>query len=155
MKAYKNPAPTVDLIIETPGGNVFIERKNEPAGLALPGGFVDEGELLEHAAIREAREETGLEVTLIDLLYVYSHPDRDLRKHTISVVFVAKANGTPIAGDDASRVFLHPPESPPDLVFDHNQIYHDYLEYKKKGKKPGPTTILNRWPGYQSITAKQ
>ena len=103
---YRNPVPTVDLIIRLPDGILLIERKNPPHGKALPGGFVDEGETVESAAIREAMEETGLAVELKELFYVYSDPSRDPRKHTISVVFIADANGTPRAADDAASVLV-------------------------------------------------
>src|SRR5512138_3224083 len=104
VKSYRNPLPTVDIIIETGNGIVLIERKNEPFGWALPGGFVDYGESLEAAAIREAAEETSLEVTDLRLLGCYSDPSRDHRFHTISTVFVAKATGTPKAADDAKNL---------------------------------------------------
>src|SRR5712692_4564121 len=92
----KNPLPTVDIIIEIAGrGIVLIERKNPPHGWALPGGFVDYGESLEHAAVREAKEETSLEVKLIEQFHGYLDPKRDPRHHTISTVFIATAEGNP------------------------------------------------------------
>lgn len=135
---YRNPVPTVDLIIRTPGGLVLIERKNEPFGLALPGGFVDEGETVENAAIREALEETGLSVELDELFYVYSDPNRDPRKHTISVVFLASAKGSPVAGDDAASVIVVGEDGwkSSDLVFDHGTILQEYLNYSKTGQRP-------------------
>ena len=100
--SYKNPVPTVDIIIETEGEKiVLIERKNPPFGWALPGGFVDYGESLEEAAVREAREETALDVNLVRQMHTYSDPNRDPRRHTLSTVFIARAQGTPRAGDDA------------------------------------------------------
>ena len=95
MAEYRTPAPTVDVIIELDGGVVLIERKNDPPGWALPGGFVDYGETLEEAAVREAEEETSLKVRLKCQLHAYSDPSRDPRRHTLSVVFVAEASGSP------------------------------------------------------------
>jgi 8-oxo-dGTP diphosphatase len=106
---------------------VLIERRNPPPGHALPGGFVDLGETVEAAARREAREETGLDVELKSLLGVYSDPGRDPRGHTISVVFVGEAHGEPRAGDDAARILVVAPDSPPPLAFDHARILQDYL----------------------------
>lgn len=128
VKAYRNPVPTVDIIIETASGIVLIERKNEPLGWALPGGFVDYGETLEAAAIREAREETSLEIRDLRLLGCYSDPARDLRQHTISTVFIATADGLPQAADDAATVAVIPPDQlPGELCFDHRKILDDYL----------------------------
>ncbi len=95
-KTHRNPLPTVDIIIEVKGGIVLIERKNPPYGWAIPGGFVDYGESVEDCAVREAREETGLNIRLKDLLYVYSRPDRDPRHHTLTTVFIATADGQPV-----------------------------------------------------------
>lgn len=124
---YRNPVPTVDIIIETAGGIVLIERANPPPGWALPGGFVDYGESLEEAAVREAREETGLQVTLLRQLHTYSAPDRDPRQHTISTVFIATASGAPTAGDDARQARVFRPDQLPPLAFDHQHIIQDYL----------------------------
>ena len=124
---YRNPVPTVDLIIEAGGGIVLIERRNPPPGWALPGGFVDYGETLEAAAVREAREETGLQVTLVRQLHTYSAPERDPRQHTISTVFLATASGTPRAGDDARQAKVFRPDQLPPLAFDHATIIQDYL----------------------------
>ena len=132
IKTYANPVPTVDTIIELDGRIVLIERKNPPLGLAIPGGFVDYGESVEEAAVREAREETGLDVDLKYLVGVYSDPARDARMHTISTVFAAGAQGTPEAGDDAAAIRLVDPEyiGRP-LCFDHERIIRDYLEKRK------------------------
>lgn len=134
VKAYRNPVPTVDIIIEIAGGIVLIERKNEPRGWALPGGFVDYGEMLEEAARREAREETALEITALRLLGCYSDPERDKRQHNISTVFVATGCGRPMAGDDAAGIGVFPTDKlPRPLCFDHDVIMDDYLSRKKDG----------------------
>ena len=129
---YKNPIPTVDIIIETMGGIVLIERKNEPFGWAIPGGFVDYGESLEQAAVREALEETGLHVKLTDQLHTYSDPHRDPRHHTISTVFTASADAMPHAGDDANQAEIFTEDTLPSLVFDHATILADYFNLKKR-----------------------
>jgi 8-oxo-dGTP diphosphatase len=140
---YRNPAPTVDIIIEMRDRPhrpiVLIERRHEPYGWAIPGGFVDYGESVETAAIREAQEETRLAVTLTEQFHVYSDPQRDPRKHTISVVFLAYATGTPVADDDAQSIALfHPWETPEQLCFDHDRILHDYWQYRHYGVRPRP-----------------
>lgn len=127
LTGHRNPVPTVDIIIERDGGVVLIERRNPPAGWALPGGFVDYGESLEDAAVREAREETGLDVRLTAQFHTYSAPDRDPRRHTISTVFTATAGGTLKAGDDAGRAQVFRRDSLPPLAFDHGKILHDYF----------------------------
>ena len=127
LKSYRNPVPTVDIIIEGSGGIVLIKRKNPPHGWALPGGFVDYGESLEDAARREAVEETGLVVRLLKQFHTYSDPARDLRQHTISTVFVASADGEPKAGDDAVEAQFFNQDNLPDLVFDHREILDDYF----------------------------
>lgn len=131
-KQYRNPAPTVDMIIRLTGGRiVLVERKNPPFGLALPGGFVDYGESLEAAAMREAKEETGLDIVLAGQFHTYSDPSRDPRSHTISTVFLANAEGTPVAGDDAAAVRVVTEDSLPDeMAFDHREILQDYFEGK-------------------------
>jgi ADP-ribose pyrophosphatase YjhB (NUDIX family) len=128
VKIYRNPFPTVDIIIELDEGIVLIKRKNPPYGWALPGGFVNYGESLEVSAVREAKEETSLDVTLVAELGAYSEPDRDPRMHTITVVFIAKAQGEPKAADDASEVgIFHRDTLPDDLAFDHGRILQDYF----------------------------
>ena len=126
---YKNPVPAVDLIIEIEGkGLVLIERLNPPPGWALPGGFVEVGETLEQAAVREAKEETCLDVELLGQFHTYSDPKRDPRMHCISTVFVARATGTPRAEDDAKSVALYPKDQlPAVLAFDHRKILDDFL----------------------------
>jgi ADP-ribose pyrophosphatase YjhB (NUDIX family) len=132
-EVFKNPIPTVDIIIEVEQedgslGIVLIERGNEPFGWAIPGGFVDYGESVEDAAVREAEEETNLKVELTNLLGVYSNPGRDPRHHTISVVFVARASGKPLAGDDAKNLAVfHEQNLPSNLAFDHAEILRDYF----------------------------
>ncbi|WP_029458537.1 NUDIX domain-containing protein [Solidesulfovibrio alcoholivorans] len=127
---YRNPVPTVDALIHIPGrGVVFVKRLNEPFGWALPGGFVDYGEPAEKAAIREAKEETGLTVELTGLLGVYSDPARDPRQHTMSVVYIAQALDPDelAAGDDAKEVDVFPiGQWPSPLCFDHERIVNDY-----------------------------
>lgn len=139
---FKNPKPTVDILIELagrPGELVFVERANEPKGYALPGGFVDEGEWVADAAVREAKEETGLDVELVELFHVYSDPARDARQHTVSTVFIGRATGTPVGGDDAASCIVCAPDAlPQPLVFDHPRIVADYVAYKQRGVRPPP-----------------
>jgi ADP-ribose pyrophosphatase YjhB (NUDIX family) len=124
----RNPIPTVDLIIEFNEGIILIKRKNPPEGWALPGGFVDYGESLEQAALREAKEETGLDVELIRQFHAYSNPGRDPRHHTITVAFIAKAKGQPIAGDDAKELGIFTKNKLPEqIAFDHRNIISDYF----------------------------
>ncbi|WP_413160097.1 NUDIX domain-containing protein [Capilliphycus salinus ALCB114379] len=138
---YRNPTPTVDIIIELidrPARPIIlIERRNPPYGWALPGGFVDYGESVETAAKREAQEETGLDVQLIEQFYVYSDPNRDPRQHTLSVVFLATAKGEPSAADDAKNLELFEPWCiPNNLCFDHDRILEDYLRYRHFSLRP-------------------
>ena len=134
IRRHRNPVPTVDIIIECQDqGLVLIERANPPPGWALPGGFVDYGESLEAAAIREAREETGLTVTLLGQLHTYSDPRRDPRQHTITTVYVAQGFGVPQAASDARRLAIFAPEQlPPVLAFDHGVILAEYLKNRRK-----------------------
>ena len=137
---YRNPTPTVDVVIAIGDGIVLSRRKNEPLGWALPGGFVDEGETVEHAAVREAMEETGLTITLHQLLYVYSNPARDRRKHTMSVVFTATAEGVPEGMDDAAEARIFPLDAlPSPIVFDHAQMLADYRRFLETGQRPDPS----------------
>ncbi len=138
VENYRNPFPTVDVIIEVEGGIVLIQRRNPPYGWALPGGFVDYGESLEEAAVREAKEETSLDVELLSQLGAYSDPGRDPRQHNISVVFVArsKSKGKPVASDDALGVGVFDADSlPEELAFDHDKILKDYFE-SLSGRRP-------------------
>ena len=129
LEFYHNPTPTVDIIIEIEGrGIILIMRKNEPIGWAIPGGFVDYGESLEDAAVREAREETSLDVILTGQLHTYSRPDRDPRQHTISTVFTAKGKGVPKAADDAAEIGVFTEDNLPNpIMFDHREILSDYF----------------------------
>lgn len=141
MKKYKNPSPTVDIIIEMDTKNgrkgiVLIKRKNFPFGWALPGGFVDYGESLEQAAVREAKEETSLDIQLECQMHTYSDPKRDPRKHTISTVFIARAEGNPVAQDDAQEIQVFPLDDLKiQLAFDHDKILADYFERRSKKDK--------------------
>jgi 8-oxo-dGTP diphosphatase len=137
---HRTPLLTTDIIIEVSDrGIVLIERKNPPHGWALPGGFVDYGESLEKAAVREAKEETSLDVVLTEQFYTYSDPRRDTRHHTVSTVFIASAEGEPRGADDAkvARLFQEK-DLPTPLVFDHARILRDYFAFKKSGIRPKP-----------------
>jgi len=130
---YRNPVPTVDIIIRMDDNEndrcsiVLIERKNEPYGWAIPGGFVDYGESLEDAAVREAFEETTLKVKLVRQFHTYSDPGRDPRQHTVSTVFIATAEGTPAAADDAKNIgVFNINELPDNIAFDHREILQDF-----------------------------
>ncbi len=131
------PFVTVDVIIEVDSEDqdkiVIIQRSNPPFGWALPGGFVDYGESLEAAVVREAKEETGVELIGLKQFHTYSEPNRDPRFHTIGTVFIAKAKGTPKAGDDAAalKVVALSEIGNYDFAFDHKKIIQDYIKYKK------------------------
>lgn len=139
MPRPQTPALAADIIIELMDLEarpiVLIERKYPPAGWAIPGGFVDVGETVEQAAVREALEETSLQVSLVALLGCYSKPARDPRGHTVSVVYVAHASGVPVARDDARSVNVCPPDQPlQPLAFDHCKILQDYLRWRGGGR---------------------
>jgi 8-oxo-dGTP diphosphatase len=144
MPTPTTPLIAVDIIIELIDRPdrpiVLIERKNPPYGWAIPGGFVDVGETLEQAAVREAKEETCLDVTLIGLLGNYSDPSRDARHHTVSAVYIAQAQGEPKAADDAAHLQLFTLQNLPEsLAFDHDKILADYVLYLKT-VRPAPLT---------------
>ncbi|NIO15942.1 MAG: NUDIX domain-containing protein [Deltaproteobacteria bacterium] len=137
--SQRNPFPAADVIIEMDRGIILVKRKNPPHGWAIPGGFIETGETAEEAALREAAEETGLDVSLTDLLGVYSMPGRDPRFHTLSVVYVGKGSGIIKAGDDAQEAGIYTEENLPlPLAFDHEGIIRDYFRFKKTGYKPEP-----------------
>ena len=127
----RNPLLTVDEIIEIDNGIILIKRKNPPAGWAIPGGFVDYGETLEEAAVREMKEETSLDINLGRQFHTYSNPGRDPRHHTVSTIFIATATGTPKAADDAIDIGTFTKDNlPEDIAFDHRQILEDYFNGK-------------------------
>lgn len=143
-----SPFATVDTIIELVDHEqhqadrpalVLIERRYPPHGWALPGGFVDVGESLAKAAVREALEETSLDVELIEQFFSYSDPQRDPRRHTISTVFIARARGTPRAADDAGKIAVFTEDSLPPMAFDHGQILADYFAFRRTGRRPSAT----------------
>ena len=137
MAPIKTPLLTVDIIIRYQEGIVLIERKNPPYGWALPGGFVEVGESLENAAIREAKEETSLDIKLVEQFHAYSDPRRDFRFHTATVVFLADGNGSVHGKDDAKRADVFSESAmPSDMAFDHKMIMSDYFNYMKTGKRP-------------------
>ena len=140
MAEHRNPAPTVDVVISLPGERVvLVARRFEPLGWALPGGFVDLGETVQAAATREALEETGLAVTLTALLGVYSDPRRDARRHTMSTVFLGRAAGEPVGGDDAAEARAFRWDAlPAPLCFDHAEILADARRFLLTGVRPRP-----------------
>jgi len=133
IEIYQNPIPTVDIIIECGTEEiVLIKRKNPPFGWAIPGGFVDYGESLEEAAVREAKEETNLTIELIRQFHTYSDPDRDPRHHTISTAYIAKGEGIPEAKDDALEIGVFTRSNLPEqIAFDHRTILEDYFRKYK------------------------
>ncbi len=143
--SQRNPYPTADVIIENGPGIVLVRRKNEPIGWALPGGFVDAGECVEAAAVREMKEETGLDVQLETLLYVYSDPARDPRFHTMTIVFVGQASGEPVGDDDAAEAVAFPIDQlPSPIVFDHAAIIDDNVRFRQTGQRPDPERYRRR-----------
>jgi 8-oxo-dGTP diphosphatase len=136
MPEQRHPAATVDVVILVPGDRVvLVERRFEPLGWAIPGGFVDLGESVEAAASREVKEETGLDVRLLEQFHVYSDPRRDPRKHTISTVFIGIADGEPRGGDDAAQARAFGWNELPELAFDHAEILTDVRRYLLTGAR--------------------
>ena len=149
---YRNPTPTTDVIVyrtstEKHTEILLIERTNPPYGWALPGGFVDEGEMVEAAAVREVLEETNLTIQLQSLLYVYSNPKRDTRQHNLSVVFTSNVSWEESlnakGGDDAKQAHFFPLQSLPALVFDHAEIIEDFVRFIKTADRPNPMVKWN------------
>lgn len=135
VEKYRNPLPTVDIIIRVGEGVVLVKRKNPPHGWALPGGFIDYGESAEAAALREAREETSIELDHVEQFHVYSDPDRDPRHHTLTVVFSAYSRQQPRAADDAAEIGVFEPDKLPEpLAFDHRDILEDYFARHDDGR---------------------
>jgi 8-oxo-dGTP diphosphatase len=136
MADPRTPSATVDVVVLLPGDRlVLVERRHEPHGWALPGGFVDVGETLAAAAAREVREETGLEVRLAEQFHAYSDPRRDPRRHTISAVFIGAADGEPAGGDDAAQARAFAWHALPPLAFDHAEILADVRRYLLTGAR--------------------
>jgi ADP-ribose pyrophosphatase YjhB (NUDIX family) len=138
LKEYRNPVPTVDVILQKGSGILMVRRRNDPfrGKLALPGGFINEGETAEDAARREILEETSLEVEPVEILGVYSDPARDPRRHILSIVFIGiVTGGTDRAGDDAAGIEWLDLEhlNSSQLAFDHEQIIRDYKKWKVSG----------------------
>lgn len=136
---HETPKVTVDIIIETEGGIVMISRKNEPFGWALPGGFVDIGEKTIDAAAREALEETGLIVDNLLQFHTYSDPARDPRGHGITIVYIGRAQGMPVAADDAKQAMVVRTQDELDALtvcFDHREIIEDYTIFQNTGRRP-------------------
>lgn len=133
----RSPVPTVDAIIELPDDRiVLVRRKFPPLGWALPGGFVERGERLDQAVRREAQEETGLAIELVEQFFTYSDPSRDPRRHTMTTVYIAKARGEPQGADDAAEARAFPLDAlPRPLAFDHGAILEDYRRYKRTGER--------------------
>jgi len=133
---HRNPLPTVDVVIRCGEGVVLVRRRNPPLGWALPGGFVEAGESLEQAACREAREETGLRITLQEQFFTYADPARDPRHHTLTTVYLATAVGEPQGGDDAAEARAWPWDAlPHPLCFDHGRILADVRRYAEGGER--------------------
>ena len=137
-ETWNNPIPTVDALIEIYNDNkyqgiVLIERLNFPFGWAIPGGFMEYGETAETTCIREAKEETGLDVEIIGLLGFYSDPARDPRHHTVTAVYICRASGKPVAGDDAGNADIFSiNDIPSNMAFDHKKVIDDYKLFRNR-----------------------
>jgi 8-oxo-dGTP diphosphatase len=137
----ETPQVTVDAIIELGDGSlVLVERKFFPAGWAIPGGFVDQGESLATAVRREALEETGLTIEALEIFHLYSRPWRDPRGDTVSVVYWCRASGEPRGGDDAKAARAFSVDALPlgSMAFDHERILRQFLHWRATGEKPSP-----------------
>lgn len=134
LEEWRQPRLTVDVLVEDGDGRILLVRRaNPPPGWAIPGGFVDYGETIEAAAVRELREETGLPVTLTAQFHTYSDPARDPRHHTITTVFLGRAAGEPRAGDDALEARFFPPDAlPSPLAFDHAAVLRDFGDFRRR-----------------------
>ncbi len=134
LEEWKQPKVTVDVLVEDAAGRVLLVlRRNPPSGWAIPGGFVDYGETLEAAAVREIREETGLDVALTAQFHTYSDPARDPRHHTVTTIFLGRAEGVPVAGDDALEArFFSPDALPEPLAFDHAAVLADLKAFRRE-----------------------
>ncbi len=140
MPVPKTPLLAVDIILELQGKVLLIERRHEPLGWALPGGFVDIGESPANAAVREAKEETSLDIEVTAQLHAYGAPTRDPRGHCVSIVYCARVTSDkpPQAADDARALALFGWDELPALAFDHATILADYQRWKATGEHPGP-----------------
>jgi len=136
MPRPETPLLAADIVIELqdrPGTVILVKRKYEPFGWAIPGGFVEIGETVEHAAVREMKEEVGLDVRITGLLGVYSDPKRDPRGHTVTVIYTGIAEGQPVAADDAAEVGVFTESDlPKPLAFDHQQVLGDYFSLRRE-----------------------
>jgi 8-oxo-dGTP diphosphatase len=144
----KTPLLTVDIIIEYQQKMVVIRRRNDPfkGHYALPGGFVDVGETVENAAIREAKEETGLDIEIVGLVGIYSDRARDVRGHAVSICYAAKGRGHLSAGSDAYDATLFTIDKLPELAFDHSKMVHDNAD-RTNCQRPQEicARALNQW----------
>ena len=140
-----DPRLSVDVIAEIgPRQIVLVYRRWKPIGWALPGGRVDYGEPLWITAVREMKEETNLDVELVEQFYTYSDPARAAHRHSVTTVFIARATGTPKARDDAAGIKCADIDRLPKLMFDHNLIVEDYLRWKREGVRPAPVRPAER-----------